>query len=175
MHILISLITAVAGLIWALNRLQNSGVNLNAFNPFAWYRRNQWLKKASQKPLYNLSDSVDVASVLIFGMAKLTGEITREQKQEIIEIYSKTFNLSEKEASDIYTHSSFLLRDEFDLIRSVKKIIEGSKEAFTDVQIESLMGILDTVSKMEREPNELQIAYLDAIKKELKPTAKIRW
>ena len=33
MHIVIAAITAVAGLIWALNSLQRSGFNVSALNP----------------------------------------------------------------------------------------------------------------------------------------------
>lgn len=44
MHILIGLITAIAGLVWALHSLQNAGVNLNGFNPFYWMRRRKWEK-----------------------------------------------------------------------------------------------------------------------------------
>ena len=34
MHIIIGVITAIAGFMWALHSLQNAGVDLNAFNPF---------------------------------------------------------------------------------------------------------------------------------------------
>jgi hypothetical protein len=44
MHYLIGLITAVAMLIFALSRLQRAGLDLNALNPFLWYRRAQWKK-----------------------------------------------------------------------------------------------------------------------------------
>lgn len=39
MHIIIGVITAIAGLLWALNRLNESGFNLNSLNPFLWARR----------------------------------------------------------------------------------------------------------------------------------------
>jgi len=41
-HIIIGVITAIATLVFALNRLQDSGVNLNSFNPFFWARRRAW-------------------------------------------------------------------------------------------------------------------------------------
>ena len=37
MHYVIGLITAVAAFLFALNRLQNAGLDLNALNPFLWY------------------------------------------------------------------------------------------------------------------------------------------
>lgn len=52
MHILIAFLTTVAGLIWALYRLQNSGVNLNAFNPFYWMHRRKWQKKYGTKAIH---------------------------------------------------------------------------------------------------------------------------
>ncbi len=175
MHIIIGFITAVAGLIWALNRLQNSGLDLNSFNPFYWYKRNEWQKKVNENPLYNLSSSIEVATVLILGMAKLTGEMTRELKENIIRIYRDAFNLSEKEATYSYTNSSFLLRDENNLSRSAKKIIEGNKEPFTKEQIQYLIDILEQVAIMESDPNDFQVDYLDTITKELKPPVKKQW
>ncbi len=175
MHVVVGLITALAGLIWALNRLQNSGVDLNSFNPFTWYRRHQWKKKLNRNPLYNLSSSMEVGSVLIFGMAKLSGEITRETKQEIMKIYGDTFNLSEQDASDLYSHSSFLTRDIADLPRVAKRIISESKDPFTDAQVQSLVGILEKVAKIESEPNKMQMDYLEVIKRTAQPSKKVNW
>ncbi|MEX2962926.1 hypothetical protein [Microbulbifer sp. TYP-18] len=70
MHILIGIITAIAGLVWALNSLQNSGVNLNAFNPFMWLRRRKWEKSLGTKPMHALTDSMEVAALLVVAVAR---------------------------------------------------------------------------------------------------------
>ena len=66
MHILIGILTAIAGLVWALYRLQNSGVNLNSFNPFFWFRRRKWEKNLHGKQLHRLDKPIDVAAALVW-------------------------------------------------------------------------------------------------------------
>ena len=46
MHILIGLITAIAGLFWALNSLQRSEFNFGLSNPFLWSRRKKLIREA---------------------------------------------------------------------------------------------------------------------------------
>ena len=45
MHIILSVITALGGLIWAIVALQRSGFDINSLNPFLWHRHNQWREK----------------------------------------------------------------------------------------------------------------------------------
>ena len=45
MHIVLGVLSAVAGLIWAIVALQRSGFDPASLNPFLWYRRSQWRKK----------------------------------------------------------------------------------------------------------------------------------
>ena len=70
MHIIIAIVTAIAGLIWALIRLQNSGIDLNSFNPFYWARRRKWERQYTMKPIHNLQQPLDAAVVWLVGIAK---------------------------------------------------------------------------------------------------------
>ena len=73
MHVVIGVLTALAGLIWAVVALQKAGITLSSFNPFLWQRRMAWKKNLGEKPLYALSDPMEVAAVLILGVAKCEG------------------------------------------------------------------------------------------------------
>jgi hypothetical protein len=42
MHIIIGFLIALGTVLFALNRLQSNGLDLNAFNPFTWFRRHKW-------------------------------------------------------------------------------------------------------------------------------------
>lgn len=86
MHIIIATISAIAGLLWALNHLQNSGVALNSFNPFLWARRRKWAKQLGAKPMYGLTDSMEAAALLVVAVAKEHGDITRDTKSESFQI-----------------------------------------------------------------------------------------
>ena len=92
MHIVLSIITALAGLAWALSSLQKSGFDIQALNPFLWHRRNAWRKKHDTKPIYKLSEPIDVAAILLLGVAKCEGEVSAEQKNKLVEIFQKDFH-----------------------------------------------------------------------------------
>jgi hypothetical protein len=101
MHLVIAAITALAGLLWALNSLQRSGFNPSSLNPFLAYRRWQWSRSHGTKPIYRLERPMDVAAVLLLGIAKADGTITSDQKRELLALYQSEFDISRDEASDL--------------------------------------------------------------------------
>lgn len=156
MHIIITLITAIAGLLWALNRLQNSGVNLNAFNPFFWMRRRQWEQKLNIKPIHSLHNTIDAASVLMVAMAKMDGDITREQKSEILTMFETEFKLLANEAVESYGASSYMLQDTVNIVGEVKNILAPTLDKFESHHKRALMEMLNKISTMEGEPTKEQ-------------------
>lgn len=167
MHILIGILTAAVGLIWALYRLQNSGVDLNSFNPFYWLRRRKWENNLHGKQLHRLERPIDVAAVLVVGMIKLEGEISREQKADTIQLFEKEFKLANAQAVQLFSASAFLLQDTVNLIDEVKYIVAPTKEKFTEEQTASLIGILNSAAQLDGKISEPQADLLDAVRKEL--------
>lgn len=162
MHIVIGALSALAGLIWAFVALQRSGFNPDSINPFLWYRRAQWRKKYGVKPIYNLEDPMDVAAVLILGVAKCEGEISREQKQEILNLFETEFKLNNDVAADLLLASSHLLRDEVYLSDNLEKVLSRSAAAFTAGQIESLRDMMRRIGTLESALNEEQRKLINA-------------
>lgn len=160
MHIIIGLLTAVAGLFYALTKLQNSGA-IDALNPFLWYRRAQWSKKLNTKPIYTLSEPVDVAGLLIVAIAKLEGDLSREQKNEILMIFEKEFHLNKRDSQYLFNSSLFLIKDEMLSSKDISNIFEKSKSKFTSVQIDSLLSLMLQVSKIDSETNIEQKKIID--------------
>lgn len=167
MHIIIGLLTAVAGLIWALYRLQNSGVDLNAFNPFYWLRRKKWEAKVGTKPLHRLDNPMEAAAVLMVAMAELDGVVTRDIKTEILTLFTNEFEISEKEAVELYATSSYLLKDASYIPAEVRLILAPSKQKYQPTQKELLLKMLTQISTMEGEANQTQMELLEAVKREL--------
>ncbi len=167
MHIIIGLITATAGLIWALYRLQQSGVDLNSFNPFHWLRRKKWEAQVGTKPLHRLDNSMEAAAVLIVAMAELDGTVTRETKSSVLQLFIREFELSEKDAAEMYATASYLLKEAAYLPAEVKNILAPSKDQFQPNQTELLLGMLAQVSTMEGEANQTQTEFLEAVRREL--------
>jgi len=156
MHYVIGLITAIAGILFALNRLQNAGLDLNAFNPFLWYRRAKWRKKHGSKALYSLDKPMDVAGLLLLATAKCEGEVSSTQKQQLMAIYGQEFHLTTDEATGLLVASAFLLKDEVSVVDQLGKITERSRPRFTAEQVDSILELMERVARIDGPPNAEQ-------------------
>lgn len=169
MHILIGLITAIAGLVWALHSLQKSGVDLNAFNPFFWYRRHQWAKKYGENPLYTMDNPMDVAATLILAVAKLEGELSKELKRTILEMYQNNFHLSTQQAQELFSATSYLLNhgenaNTGNMTTQVPKIIARTKQQFSQdrAKADSTLTLMTAVAAVDSPISAEQQALIDA-------------
>ena len=167
MHIIIGLITAIGGVVWALYRLQNSGVDLNAFNPFHWARRRQWEKKLGTKVIHQLENPMEAAGLLMVAIAKMEGEISREQKAEIIGLFESEFHLSNTRAVELFSSVSYILQEAVNIVAEVKNILAPCKAAFKSEQVESLVDMLNKIALLEGSVSEEQGLLIAAVKKEL--------
>jgi len=161
----------MAGLIWAFVALQRSGFSLDSINPFLWYRRAQWRRHYGVRPIYNLDDPMDVAAVLILGVAKCEGEISREQKRAIQAMFEAEFGLDSNAAADLLLASSHLLRDEIYLSDNLEKVLSKSAADFSAGQIESLPGMLMRVGILESPFNDEQRKLISATEHYFQNTA----
>jgi len=159
---IIAIISALAGLIWALTALQRSGLDLGSLNPFLAWRRWQWRQTYGNKPLYKLDRPIDAAAVLVVGMAKADGEISSQQKQAVLELFETEFDMSRDTASELLLSSSYLIRDELSLIERVDKILEPSALRFEREAVESLLGMMRRIATHDSPMNSEQQRLLDA-------------
>jgi uncharacterized tellurite resistance protein B-like protein len=164
MHYLIGLITAVATLLFAFSRLQRAGLDLNALNPFLWYRRAQWRRLYGSKALYSLDKPMEVAALLLLATAKCEGEISTEQKKFLLDTFKKEFHLSDKEAADLLASSAYLLRDELYIADQLEKVLARSKQRFTPEQAESAITLMEQIAWVDGEANYEQAKLIDRTK-----------
>lgn len=167
MHVIIGLITALAGLVWALVSLQRSGFDLGGLNPVAWARRRRWRKLYGTKPIFTLQRPMEAAALLMVGVLKQEGEISREQKTAVTGLIRDTFHLDDAQAQDVFASSVFLLKDELNLDQSVRGILAPSRERFTPEQAASLIALLEQIARLEGEPNDAQQRIIAAVRNEL--------
>ncbi|MDX1527789.1 MAG: TerB family tellurite resistance protein [Gammaproteobacteria bacterium] len=160
MHYVIAFITALAGLLWALNSLQRSGVDLNAFNPFVWWRRRQLANFYGANPLHVLDNPMEVAALLMLATAKFDGEVSREEKHFLLKTFEEEFHVSAHEASSLLSQASYLLRDETDITAQLEKILERSRSAFTDEQVESTVDLMQRTASLEGPPGDGKLALI---------------
>jgi len=167
MHIVIGVISALAGLIWALNRLQNSGVDLNAFNPFTWMRRRKWEKQLGTRPIHGLTDSMEAAALLVTAIANEEGEITRETKKDILSIFENEFGIARSKSLEMFSSSTYLLRDEMNVAAEVKKILKPTISQFDQNQKETLFKMMVKASELEGAATQSQLSLLESTRREL--------
>ena len=176
MHMVIAAITALAGLLWALNALQRSGFHFSSLNPFLAYRRWQWTRAHGARPIYKLDKPMDVAAVLLLGVAKADGEITSDQKKELLTMFQGEFGLSRDEAADLLLASSHLIRDEIYLVDNLDKVLERSAPKFERETVSSLLAMMRRIAVLDGSVNAEQQKLIEAtdsyFASRVKPTGK---
>jgi len=80
MHIVLSVITALAGLIWAISSLQKSGFDINSLNPFLWHRRNSWRNIHDAKPIINYLNRLMLLPYFFWGLQNVKVKLAQNKK-----------------------------------------------------------------------------------------------
>jgi len=173
----IAILTALTALVWALYRLHTSGFDLRALNPFHWLRRMKWQHQINTKPTHAIENPMEAAALLLVAIAKLDGEITREQRNFIIQLFIAEFSLTEITANELYAASSYLLKDTSNIIPEVRLILEPCKAAFKPNHIETLLEMLNKVASAENSPTVAQSELIVEVRKHLAPgkDEKFNW
>ncbi|VUD53382.1 hypothetical protein TDB9533_01823 [Thalassocella blandensis] len=167
MHILIAFITAAAGLIWALYRLQNSGVDLNAFNPFFWARRRKWEKLVGTKPIHRIESPREVASLILVAAVTLAGNVTKEQKDGLLAILKDELHVPEKDVQENYAFACHLLKDVGNVSAELKNILRPTLPQFSAEQKLSLLSLCEKAIRLDQEPIAAQQDFLNELKRVL--------
>ena len=166
MHIIIAVITAIAGLLWALNSLHRSGFDLNSLNPFYWARRRQWEQK-QVNPLYAIETPRELAAVLMFAVQRQAGDPTQEQKEFLLGLYRDELNFSEKDCGEMYQLASHLLTTDPNYAHKVRELVAPSLAKMSEIQRQSIPDLVSSVAEHENTPNADQIKFIEAIKNAL--------
>lgn len=166
MHIVVGFLVAAGSILWALNRLQANGLDLNAFNPFTWFRRNKWKQKQGAKALHSVENPMEVAGMFIVGIAALEGEITLEQRNYIFSVFTDEFGVSNDAAGELYASASYLLKDEIDLSGQVRHIIAPCRTKFDENMVSSLLAYMNKVANFDGEASAFQMSLISAVERD---------
>jgi uncharacterized tellurite resistance protein B-like protein len=166
MHILIAFITAVASLLYALERL---GVDLGWLNPWAWGRRRRWLQQVHANPAFALSSPMEALALLLTATAKIDGEISLEEKNGLLKIFEETFKQSGPETSALLRSSTFILGDGEEVYQRPGDVLAQSLDKFSPEQKESTLELLAQVAAIGDAPTTVQRDFIAQIKVALTP------
>lgn len=167
MHIVLGLLGTVITVLVLLNRLAEAGIDLGGLNPFLWNRRRKWRQKYDGNPAFKLTDPMDVTALLMLAVAKYDGDMTQEQKANILALFESEFRLSRKEAESLLIASVHLYGDGQEVREKIKNVIAPSAENFTPEQARSAAGLIRAVAEAESEPNPGRDSMVALMEKEL--------
>ena len=140
MHIILGLLGTIVTILILLNRLSDAGIDFGWLNPFTWRRRRAWRKKFEGNPVFALDTPLEVAALLATSLAKIDGEISKEEKATLLSLFQSEFGKTEKEASDLLMSSIYLFGDGEQAIAKPDKVMQRSLDKFSDEQAESVMA-----------------------------------
>ena len=169
MHIIIGLLGAIVSLLYILDRL---GIDIGWLNPFSWARRRAWAQKYEGDPIYAVEDPVQVAAILVVGVARLGGDVGAEQKQAIVGAFAATFSLSDSDANGLYISAQHLLGAPQIIENQLNGVVDKHRDAFSPEQAASL---LDMIRATVDSPSEAQRTFVDSIasRLEVRPAAGV--
>ncbi len=167
MHVLIALLTAVATLLYALERI---GVDIGWINPWAWKRKRAWQKAYHANPAFSLENPMEAIALALCATAKIDGDLTLEEKDELNNIFSSEFRLSSEQSNKLLRSSIFLIGSDEEIFKRPKDILSPSLNQFTDEQKESSILLLNRISNIGGQASASQQKYIQEIENTLKPS-----
>lgn len=162
MHIILSLLGAAITILILLNRLEASGIDIGWLNPFAWKRRREWSRKYHADPVYCIDSPMEVTALIMVALAKSEGEISAEQKREILNKFQEVFQLSESAAIELFQSIIFLLKENISAIQNTEKFLTPSTDKFTSEQVSSSISLFKYISSLEGPGNTFQIEVINS-------------
>jgi len=163
MHILLGLLSTIVTILVLFKRLSDAGIDIGWLNPFTWRRRRAWRKKYQGKPIFSLSDPLEVAALLATTTAKIDGDLSSEEKTILLQLFQSEFHKSEKEASDLLMSSIYLFGDGGDAMAKPDKILRTSLNAFSPEKAQSVMSLLKTISNIDQKNQVAKQVYVDKV------------
>lgn len=168
----LAILGVIVTILILLNRLANAGIDLGGLNPFLWQRRKNWRAKLEGNPIYQIESPMDTVALYMVAIVKADGDISKEDKDHVLSLFSESFKLSEKEASDLLVSSSHLLGRGEEAQDNVVKVMERSLPLFTDAQIKSSQELLrKTAGDLEQRP-EIAHQLIHDLEKSFQSTDK---
>lgn len=169
MHILLGLLGAIVTILVLLHRLAGMGIDLGGLNPFLWRRRRTWRQKFEANPIFSLDDPIDIAALLVVGVAKIDGDMSTQEKRALLGEFETTFALTASKASELLGSSAHLIGDGQVLQTQIDDVLAGRRELFTEEQVESVLEMMERVAHIDGPPTPPQLALLANVRRCLAP------
>ncbi len=160
MHLIIAFLTALAGLLYALERL---GVDIGWLNPWAWARRRRWIKQLHTNPAFNVDQPMEAVALLLVATARIDGDLSTDEKNELKVIFRDEFKQPESDVSSLLSSSTFLLGSGEDVFNRPQEVLNRSLSKFSDAQKASTIELMTRVASVGSAPGQRQREFIQAV------------
>jgi uncharacterized tellurite resistance protein B-like protein len=169
MHIILGFLGSVITVLWLLHRLGEMGIDLGGLNPFLWRRRRNWRKTYQTNPIFKLENPMDVTALLIVATAKADGDMSAEEKKEILVIFEQEFQLAKRDAAGLFISSSHMLGTGDEVRNSLKNVLAPSLGRFNADQAASAIELMRRIAAVNGVASEVQLELMEKVSDELIP------
>lgn len=177
MTIILAFLGSVVSILILLNRLAEAGIDLGGLNPYLWHRRRKWKKKYQGDPVFKIENPMDATAILMVTATKADGDMTKEDKSLLLNLFEHEFKLPKKDAAGLLISSAHLVGKGTEIRSNVKKFLAPSKAAFTEAQAESALALIAKAAGDTEtiHPNAQEL--LKQVRQELepKPSSQQAW
>lgn len=163
MHIILGVLGTIVTILVLFKRLSDAGIDIGWLNPFSWRRRRAWRKQYEGNPIFFLNEPLEVAAILATTVAKIDGEMSKEEKAILLSLFQSEFGKTEKEASDLLLSSIYIFGDGLDAISKPEKIMRKSLEKFSSEQASSVMSLLKVIKDLDPANADAKDGYVKKI------------
>lgn len=160
MHIILGALGSIVTILWLLHRLAEMGIDLGGLNPWLWQRRRRWKQKFEGNPIFSLEDPMEVTALLIAGTAKTDGDISLEEKTEILNIFENEFELSKRDAAGLLIATTHLLGRGDEFASDLAGILKPSQESFSEHQATSAIELMERIAAVAGNASDAKTAVV---------------
>jgi hypothetical protein len=162
MHIVLAILGIIVTILILVNRLAENGIHIGWLNPFAWKRRREWAKKYNATSAYSIKSPMEVTAFIMVALAKSEGEISSDQKREIINKFKEIFHLDDNKSSALLVSSVFILKDDISVLKNMNKLLAPSIASFTQEQASSSLSLITHIANFDSPSSSLQNEVIGA-------------
>jgi hypothetical protein len=176
MHIVLAALGSIVTILWLLHRLAEMGVTLGGLNPWLWRRRRRWKRSYEANPIFSLESPMELTALLVVAVAKADGDMSSEEKREILGMFRDEFQLAEKDAAELLTAVSYMLGAGEEVRSNLPAVMAPSRDRFSSAQTESAIDLLQRIGAVGGAPTKVQmdlIAQIDGLlRQQVQPAGK---
>ncbi|MCF6262718.1 MAG: TerB family tellurite resistance protein [Xanthomonadales bacterium] len=163
MHIIIGLLGSIVTVLWLLHRLAEMGIDLGGLNPWLWKRRRKWKKQYEANPIYGLDTPMEATALVVTATAKADGDITSEEKHEILHMFESEFHLSKRDAAGLLVSSTYLLGKGDEVRDDLSSVLAPSLTSFSPEQADSAIALIARIGKVGGGVTHAQADFIQGV------------